>query len=94
MLHRREARAAAIIGDAPHLLHRHQIEADLINKIGATLGPLLGQEKFRERGMALGASAYVLKPLREMELARTLMKLVPQALQVARPQRKIVAGST
>ena len=32
---------------AAALDYRHQIEADLINKIGATLGPLLGQEKFR-----------------------------------------------
>lgn len=41
----------------------------------------LGQEKHRERGMSLGASAYLLKPLREMELVRVLMKLVPEALQ-------------
>lgn len=40
----------------------------------------LGQEKHRERGMALGASAYVLKPLREMELVRALMRLVPHAM--------------
>ncbi len=32
---------------AAALDYRHQIESDLINKIGATLGPLLGQEKFR-----------------------------------------------
>jgi len=41
----------------------------------------MGQEKHRERGLALGASAYVLKPLREMELVRTLMKLAPEALR-------------
>ncbi|MBI5497023.1 MAG: response regulator [Deltaproteobacteria bacterium] len=40
----------------------------------------LGQERHRARGLALGASAYMLKPLREMELVRTLMKLVPEAL--------------
>jgi flagellar M-ring protein FliF len=32
---------------AAALDYRHQIEADLIAKIGATLGPLLGSEKFR-----------------------------------------------
>src|SRR5215471_4271367 len=32
---------------AAALDYRHQIEADLIAKIGATLGPLLGPEKFR-----------------------------------------------
>lgn len=32
---------------AAALDYRHQIEADLIAKIGATLGPLLGTEKFR-----------------------------------------------
>src|SRR5204863_6797983 len=32
---------------AASLDYRHQIEADLIAKIGATLGPLLGAEKFR-----------------------------------------------
>jgi flagellar M-ring protein FliF len=32
---------------AAALDYRHQIEADLIAKVSATLGPLLGQEKFR-----------------------------------------------
>lgn len=36
----------------------------------------LGQEKYRERGMALGANAYMLKPLREMELVRVMQKLL------------------
>ena len=41
----------------------------------------LGQNGQREKGMALGASAYMLKPLRQMELVRVLRKLVPQALE-------------
>jgi two-component system chemotaxis response regulator CheY len=36
----------------------------------------LGQEKYRERGMALGATAYMLKPLREMELVRVVQKVM------------------
>jgi two-component system chemotaxis response regulator CheY len=40
----------------------------------------LGQEKYREKGMALGASAYMLKPLREMELVRVMGRLMPQLL--------------
>ena len=32
---------------AAELDYRHQVEADLLTKIGATLGPLLGAEKFR-----------------------------------------------
>ena len=36
----------------------------------------LGQEKYRERGMALGATAYMLKPLREMELVRVVQKVL------------------
>lgn len=44
----------------------------------------LGQETQKERGMALGASAYMLKPLREMELVRTLVRLVPEAMGARR----------
>src|SRR6185295_15015540 len=32
---------------AASLDYRHQVEADLLNKINSTLGPLLGSEKFR-----------------------------------------------
>ena len=42
--------AAALDGSEPSaasLDYRHQVEADLLNKISATLGPLLGSEKFR-----------------------------------------------
>ena len=42
--------ADALDGTAPSaaaLDYRHQVEADLVGKIGATLGPLLGPEKFR-----------------------------------------------
>ena len=42
--------ASPLDGTAPSaaaLDYRHQIETDLIAKIGATLGPLLGPEKFR-----------------------------------------------
>lgn len=42
--------AAPLDGTAPsaaELDYRHQVEADLLAKIGATLGPLLGPEKFR-----------------------------------------------
>ena len=42
--------ADALDGSAPSaaaLDYRHQVEADLVAKIGATLGPLLGTEKFR-----------------------------------------------
>lgn len=42
--------ASAMDSTAPSaaaLDYRHQIETELIAKIGATLGPLLGQEKFR-----------------------------------------------
>ena len=42
--------ASSLDGTGPSaasLDYRHQIEADLIAKIGATLGPLLGSEKFR-----------------------------------------------
>jgi flagellar M-ring protein FliF len=42
--------ASSLDGTAPSaaaLDYRHQIETDLIAKIGATLGPLLGPEKFR-----------------------------------------------
>jgi flagellar M-ring protein FliF len=42
--------ADALDGTAPSaaaLDYRHQVEADLVTKIGATLGPLLGPEKFR-----------------------------------------------
>ena len=42
--------ADALDGAAPSaaaLDYRHQLEADLVAKIGATLGPLLGPEKFR-----------------------------------------------
>ncbi|MEW5853766.1 MAG: response regulator [Myxococcota bacterium] len=47
----------------------------------------LGQEKDRERGLALGASAYLLKPLRNMELIRVLLKLVPQAMGVTESKK-------
>jgi flagellar M-ring protein FliF len=42
--------ADALDGTAPSaaaLDYRHQVEADLVGKISATLGPLLGPEKFR-----------------------------------------------
>jgi flagellar M-ring protein FliF len=42
--------AAPLDGTGPsaaELDYRHQVEADLVAKIGATLGPLLGPEKFR-----------------------------------------------
>src|SRR5204863_7319674 len=42
--------AAPLDGSEPSaasLDYRHQIEADLIAKVAATLGPLLGAEKFR-----------------------------------------------
>lgn len=39
----------------------------------------LGQEKHRDRGLQLGASAYVLKPLREAALARALLEVIPTA---------------
>jgi flagellar M-ring protein FliF len=42
--------ASPLDGTAPsaaELDYRHQVEADLIAKIGSTLGPLLGSEKFR-----------------------------------------------
>ena len=42
--------AASVEGGEPSaasLDYRHQVEADLLNKINATLGPLLGAEKFR-----------------------------------------------
>jgi flagellar M-ring protein FliF len=42
--------ASSLDGTGPSaasLDYRHQIEADLLAKIGATLGPLLGSEKFR-----------------------------------------------
>jgi flagellar M-ring protein FliF len=42
--------ASSVDGTGPSaasLDYRHQIETDLIAKIGATLGPLLGSEKFR-----------------------------------------------
>ena len=42
--------AAAMDGSEPSaasLDYRHQVETDLLAKIGATLGPLLGSEKFR-----------------------------------------------
>ena len=42
--------AGPLDGTAPsaaELDYRHQVEADLLTKIGATLGPLLGAEKFR-----------------------------------------------